>query len=96
MHNSAERDPPPRCHPTKRDKATQDIIDGIEDTINLTQAKLHRSLAFKENLEDPDGKIGLDQKDGNKPKMYVLIGCYIVAAGADDALGFAAALGVKT
>ena len=31
MHDSAERDPPPRCHPGTREKATEDIIRWIED-----------------------------------------------------------------
>jgi hypothetical protein len=31
MHDSAERDPPPRCHPGTREKATEDIIHWIEE-----------------------------------------------------------------
>jgi hypothetical protein len=31
MHDSAERDPPPRCHPGTREKATEDIIRWIEE-----------------------------------------------------------------
>jgi len=31
MHNSAERDPPPRCHPGTREKATEDIVRWIEE-----------------------------------------------------------------
>ena len=31
MHDSAERDPPPRCHPGTREKATDDIVHWIED-----------------------------------------------------------------
>jgi len=31
MHDSAERDPPPRCHPGTREKATKDIVCWIED-----------------------------------------------------------------
>jgi hypothetical protein len=31
MHDSAERDPPPRCHPGTRKKATEDIIHWIEE-----------------------------------------------------------------
>jgi hypothetical protein len=33
MHDSAERDPPPRCHPGTREKATEDIIRWIEEPI---------------------------------------------------------------
>ncbi|KIM44299.1 hypothetical protein M413DRAFT_378731 [Hebeloma cylindrosporum] len=33
MHDSAERDPPPRCHPGTREKATTDIIRWIEEPI---------------------------------------------------------------
>ena len=32
MHNSAERDPPPRCHPATREKATEDIVHWIEES----------------------------------------------------------------
>jgi hypothetical protein len=31
MHDSAERDPPPRCHPGTREKATEDIVCWIEE-----------------------------------------------------------------
>ena len=31
MHDSAERDPPPRCHPGTREKATEDIVRWIEE-----------------------------------------------------------------
>jgi hypothetical protein len=31
MHDSAERDPPPRCHPGTREMATEDIICWIEE-----------------------------------------------------------------
>jgi hypothetical protein len=31
MHDSAERDPPPRCHPGTRVKATEDIVRWIEE-----------------------------------------------------------------
>jgi hypothetical protein len=31
MHDSAERDPPPRCHPGTREKVTEDIIRWIEE-----------------------------------------------------------------
>jgi hypothetical protein len=31
MHDSAERDPPPRCHPGTREKATEDIVWWIEE-----------------------------------------------------------------
>jgi len=31
MHDSAERDPPPRCHPGTREKATEDIVCWIEN-----------------------------------------------------------------
>jgi hypothetical protein len=31
MHDSAERDPPPRCHPGTRKKATEDIVRWIEE-----------------------------------------------------------------
>jgi hypothetical protein len=31
MHDSAERDPPPRCHPGTREKVTEDIIHWIEE-----------------------------------------------------------------
>ena len=33
MHDSAERDPPPRCHPGTREKATEDIIRWIKEPI---------------------------------------------------------------
>jgi hypothetical protein len=32
MHDSAERDPPPRCHPGTREKATEDIVLWIEES----------------------------------------------------------------
>jgi len=32
MHDSAERDPPPRCHPGTREKATEDIVCWIEES----------------------------------------------------------------
>ena len=32
MHDSAERDPPPRCHPGTREKATEDIVRWIEES----------------------------------------------------------------
>jgi hypothetical protein len=32
MHNSAERDPPPRCHPGTRERATEDIVRWIEES----------------------------------------------------------------
>jgi len=32
MHDSAERDPPPRCHPGTREKATEDIIRWIDES----------------------------------------------------------------
>ena len=32
MHDSAERDPPPRCHPGTRQKATKDIVCWIEES----------------------------------------------------------------
>ena len=32
MHNSAERDPPPRCYPGTREKATDDIVRWIEES----------------------------------------------------------------
>ena len=38
MHDSAERDPPPRCHPGTREKATEDIvrwIDGSDPSSNV-------------------------------------------------------------
>ena len=31
MHDSAERDPPPRCHPGTREKVTEDIVRWIEE-----------------------------------------------------------------
>jgi len=31
MHDSAERDPPPRCHPGTREKTTEDIVRWIEE-----------------------------------------------------------------
>ena len=31
MHDSAERDPPPRCHSGTREKATEDIVRWIEE-----------------------------------------------------------------
>ena len=31
MHDAAERDPPPRCHPGTREKATEDIVRWIEE-----------------------------------------------------------------
>ena len=31
MHDSAERDPPPRCHPGTREKATKDIVRWIKE-----------------------------------------------------------------
>ncbi|KIM44301.1 hypothetical protein M413DRAFT_38244, partial [Hebeloma cylindrosporum] len=31
MHDSAERDPPPRCHPGTREKAIEDIVRWIEE-----------------------------------------------------------------
>jgi len=31
MHDSAERDPPPRCHPGTREKVTEDIVCWIEE-----------------------------------------------------------------
>jgi len=31
MHDSAERDPPPRCHPGTREKATEDIVCWIQE-----------------------------------------------------------------
>ena len=31
MHDSAERDPPPRCHPGTHEKATEDIVCWIEE-----------------------------------------------------------------
>jgi hypothetical protein len=31
MHESADRDPPPRCHPGTREKATEDIVRWIEE-----------------------------------------------------------------
>ena len=32
MHDSAERDPPPRCHPGTREKITEDIVRWIEES----------------------------------------------------------------
>ena len=32
MHDSAERDPPPQCHPGTREKATDDIVRWIEES----------------------------------------------------------------
>jgi hypothetical protein len=32
MHDSADRDPPPRCHPGTREKATKDIVRWIEES----------------------------------------------------------------
>ena len=32
MHDSADRDPPPRCHPGTREKATEDIVRWIEES----------------------------------------------------------------
>ena len=31
MHDSAERDPPPRCHPGTREKVTQEIVQWIQE-----------------------------------------------------------------
>jgi len=31
MRDSADRDPPPRCHPGTREKATEDIVHWIEE-----------------------------------------------------------------
>jgi hypothetical protein len=31
MHDSAERDPPPRCHPGTREKATEDVVRWIQE-----------------------------------------------------------------
>jgi len=33
MHDSGERDPPPRCHPGTREKATEDIVRWIEEPV---------------------------------------------------------------
>ena len=32
MHDSADRDPPPRCHPGTREKATKDIVHWIKES----------------------------------------------------------------
>ena len=31
MHDAADRDPPPRCHPGTREKATEDVVRWIEE-----------------------------------------------------------------
>ncbi|TFK34111.1 hypothetical protein BDQ12DRAFT_589973, partial [Crucibulum laeve] len=37
MHDSAERYPPPRCHPETRTAINREIVDWIEDTNNSTK-----------------------------------------------------------
>ena len=39
MHDAAERDPPPRCHPGTREKATEDVVRWIEES-NLSSSVL--------------------------------------------------------
>ena len=77
MHNSAERDPPPRCHPGTREKATEDIVHWIEEP-NPSSAVLW--VSGRAGV----GKTALMQKIAELDGIY-FGGCFFLGGARLDA-----------
>ena len=74
MHDSAERDPPPRCHPGTREKATEDIVRWIEEP-NPS------STVLWVNGRAGVGKTALMQRIAELDEIY-FGGCFFFRRGA--------------
>ena len=74
MHDSAERDPPPRCHPGTREKATEDIVRWIEESPPS-------STVLWVNGRAGVGKSALMQKIAELGLVY-FGGCFFFRRGA--------------
>ena len=73
MHDAAERDPPPRCHPGTREKATEDIVRWIEEP-NPS------STVLWVNGRAGVGKTALMQKIAERGGVY-FGGCFFFRRG---------------
>jgi hypothetical protein len=73
MHNSAEQDPPPRCHPGTHEKATKDIVRWIKEPTPSSTVLWVRGHAGV-------GKSALMQRIAELDGIY-LGGCFFFRRG---------------